>query len=169
MNNVWLKVNIHCWKSNWFCRIHKKSISTNASSYWLSNQVDCPIRFPSASISINGNAKNENETGDFHIETFVFDFEILIWRKSSWFLYRFSLLMTFSIISSKKTQNGRFPRVGRYIILELIISHRALAFQMQHLICSISSLFMHLLSAWSPGFFAFFRVQFHLVYFLECI
>ena len=40
--------------------------------------------------------------------------------------------MTISIISSKKTQNGRFPRVGRYFILEMIIPHRALAFDMLH-------------------------------------
>ena len=41
--------------------------------------------------------------------------------------------MTISIISSKKTQNERFPRVGRYIILEMIIPHRAGAFDMLHI------------------------------------
>ena len=60
---------------------------------------------------------------------FLNEFEI----KSSWFLYWFSLLMTFSIISSKANQNGRFPRVGRYIVLEMIIPHRALACEMQHI------------------------------------
>ena len=42
VNDVWLKLNIPCWKSNQFCWIDKQSISSNTpskASDWSSNQI----------------------------------------------------------------------------------------------------------------------------------
>ena len=128
MNNIWFKVDVHCWKSNWFCWIDKKSFSTYASTYWPSNQMSWSTSSHCLANQMTRFAKGdaEDEQNQFHFGWFwiwfgifrrVWDFYII---RVFWWRFRLFHQKPFKTVYFHELDwNSIF-----HIFLEMIIPYQ---------------------------------------------